>query len=194
MQLLLSWSNINNNTPLFRDAENENLYYYEGKFNVGAIKLLEILGEWQPQWGIKDGNFTNSTILGGDPDGINVTTAGFYKLTVNVDEMTYTFTEIDASNAATYTTIGLVGEGTSVGWPNEDNPTPDIELTKSTFNEHIWYAQNVTLTEGSIKFRAEKAWDVNWGAGTFPSGQGTFGGPDIPAMEGTYNVWFNDLT
>lgn len=188
------WNNNNNNTPLFRNAENENLFYYEGKFNAGAFKLLEVLGEWQPQWGIKDGNFTNSTILGGDPDNITVATAGYYKLTVNVEEMTYTFVEIDASAAATYDTIGLVGEGTSVGWPGDDNPTPDIELTQSTYNEHIWYAQNVALTEAAIKFRAEKAWDVNWGAATFPSGQGTFGGPDIPATEGTYNVWFNDLT
>lgn len=192
------WNPDNNNTPLFREAENDHIFHLEGRFAGGAdvagFKLLETLGEWQPQWGLSEGNLSNSTILGADPDTFPVASDAFYSFTVNTEEMTYTFEEIDASSATTYGTIGLVGEGTSVGWPSDANPTPDIELSMSTFNEHIWYAPNVTLTQAAVKFRAEKAWDVNWGAETFPSGQATFNGSDIPAQEGTYNVWFNDLS
>lgn len=192
------WNPDNNNTPLFRDAENDHIFHLEGRFaggiDVEGFKLLETLGEWQPQWGLSQGNLSNSTILGEDPDAFPVASDAFYSFTVNTQDMTYTFEEIDESSAATYGTIGLVGEGTSVGWPSDANPTPDIELSVSPFNAHIWYAHNVTLTEAAVKFRADKAWDVNWGAETFPSGQATFNGSDIPAKEGTYNVWFNDLS
>lgn len=192
------WDPANNNMPLFRDAENDNIFYFEGRFAGGAdvegFKLVEVIGEWQPQWGLSEGNLTNSTLLGGDPAAFPVDEDAFYSLMVNAEDMTYTFEPIDAADAATYETIGLVGEGTSVGWPSDDNPTPDIEFTNSTFNSHIWYAENVTLTEGPIKFRAEKAWDINWGGDTFPSGRATLGGNDIAATAGTYNIWFNDLS
>jgi hypothetical protein len=90
--------------------------------------------------------------------------------------------------------IGLVGEGTTVGWPNDDNPTPDIMLTQSSFDPHIWYVKDVQLSEAGIKFRANQTWDVNWGGGeNFPSGQAT--GDDIIVSEaGNYEAWFNDLT
>ena len=183
------WSNDNNNTPLFRDPQNENIFYYEGKFNAGAFKLLETLGAWQPQWGIKDGNFTNSTILGGDPDGITVATEGYYSLTVDTEEMTYTFTEIDASGATNYNTIGLIGPATPGGWDS------DTDMTQSGYNPHIWYMNDVELAEGEAKFRANDAWDTSWGNTTFPSGQGANNNdPNIPVSEGTYDVWFNDLS
>ncbi|SDR67674.1 SusF/SusE family outer membrane protein [Gramella sp. MAR_2010_147] len=187
------WDNNNNNTPLFRDSEN-NIFYYEGKFTAGDFKLLETRGMWQPQWGLSDGNLTNSDILGEDPQSFAVDTEAYYSFTVNTDEMTYSFETYDAADAAVYDKLGLVGAGTTVGWPGDDNPTPDILLTKSSFDPHIWYVEGVELSEDGIKFRANQAWDVNWGGGeNFPSGQAT-GDDIIVSKAGTYNVWFNDLT
>ncbi|MCY2686863.1 SusF/SusE family outer membrane protein [Salinimicrobium sp. TH3] len=192
------WNPDNNNTPLFRDAENENIFYFTGRFDGSGdkegFKLIEILGQWQPQWGLDNGNLSNSIILGGDPSAFPVDADAYYSLTMNVDEMTYSFEPYDESGAATYDMIGLVGEGTTVGWPSDDNPTPDILLTKSTFDPHIWYAQDVELSEAGIKFRANQDWAVNWGGGeNFPSGQAT-GDDIIVSKAGIYNVWFNDIT
>jgi len=191
------WSNDNNNTPLFRDATNENIYYYTGRFAGGdeieGFKLLETLGDWDSQWGVDGDSFTSKAILGNDPSAFAVDSDQYYALTVNREAFTYSFTAFDASAAATYDVIGIVGAGTSVGWPSDDNPTPDIKMTNSDFDKHIWQANDVVLTDGPVKFRANLAWDVNWGGGeNFPSGIAN--GDDIMVSAGTYTVWFNDIT
>lgn len=191
------WDNTasSNNYPLFRDPNNENIYYYTGKLNAGNVKVIEMRGAWAPQYGGENGNLIyRPTEAEPDPAAIPVPAAGYYSFTINIDEMTYTLEPYDASGAATYNVMGLVGAGTTVGWPNDDNPSPDIQLTKSTFDPHIWYVKDIEISDGPVKFRANLSWDVNWGAETFPSGKATLGGPDIPATEGTYEVWFNDLT
>lgn len=191
------WNNNNNNTPLFRDATNENIYYYTGRFAGGdeieGFKLLETLGDWDSQWGVDGDSFTSKAILGNDPSAFAVDTDQYYTLTVNREAFTYSFTTFDASAAATYDVVGIVGAGTSVGWPSDDNPTPDIKMTNSDFDKHIWQANDVVLTDGPVKFRANLAWDVNWGGGeNFPSGIAN--GDDIMVTAGTYTVWFNDIT
>ena len=46
-----------------------------------------------------------------------------------------------------------------------------------------------------MKFRADNAWDVDWGSNTPISGTGTQGGSNIPvSVAGTYDIWFNDIT
>jgi hypothetical protein len=186
------WNPDNNNTPMFRDSENENIYYFTGKFNAGSFKL--VAGQaWAPSYG-KDGNSLQFRETEDDPDPANfdVATAGYYSLSVNIEDLTFTFEPYDASGATTYTMIGIVGDGTTVGWPGDDNPTPDIKMTPSSINPHIWNAQNVELNGANAKFRANLAWDAAW-AGPFPTGLGVSEG-DIPTVEGSYNVWFNDIT
>lgn len=191
------WANTasSNNYPLFRDPTDPNIYYYTGKFNAGSVKIIEQRGAWAPQYGGENGNLVyRPTEADPDPAPISVPAEGYYTFTINLDEMTYTLESYDASGAATYEIMGLVGAGTTVGWPNDDNPTPDIQMTQSTFDPHIWYLKDVAISDGPVKFRAELSWDVNWGSDTFPSGRATPGGPDIPATEDVYEVWFNDLT
>lgn len=186
------WNPDNNNTPLFRDGANQDLYYFTGRFAGGAavegFKLLETLGNWQPQWGVKDDVLTNSTILGGDPDTFKVAADAYYSLTLDVDAMTYSFAPYDASGAATYATIGVIGDATENGWD------ADQDMTKSTFDPHIWYVKGIELGDGEIKFRADDDWAVNWGGNTPMSGQATDGGPNFPVTAGTYDIWFNDIT
>ena len=83
-------------------------------------------------------------------------------------------------------TISIVGSGVN-GWP----PTNGPEIVLST-NDNITYTiTNLTVTTGFIKFRQDYAWDTNWGGNTFPNGQGTQNGPDIPTIAGTYDVTLN---
>ncbi|MGB8704414.1 MAG: SusE domain-containing protein [Gillisia sp.] len=191
------WSNNNNNTPLFRDPNNENIYYFTGRFAGGAdvegFKLLETLGAWQPQWGTNDGTtLAVNTGDGSDPSAFPVASDAYYSFMVNLDDNTYTFDTYDASSATTYDAVGIIGTATT----GDDNGwNDDIDLTQSDFNPHIWYIQNLELFDGEAKFRANNAWDVSWGADTALSGQGANNNdPNIPVTAGTYNVWFNDIS
>lgn len=182
------WDPNNNNTPLFRDPEDPNMYYFTGRFAEGEFKLLEVLGQWQPQWGLQDGELTSSVILGGDPGAFTVPATGYYQLTLNAEDMTYTFEEVDVASAPVYSTIGFLGSATPTGWDS------DTDFMRRESNPHIWFANDVTLAEGEMKFRAGDAWDVNWGSDTPLTGQATMNGPNIPVAEGVYDIWFNDLT
>jgi hypothetical protein len=184
------WDPANNNTPLFRDGENENIYYFEGRFagggDIEGFKFLQTTA-WQPQWGLSNGELTNSDILGNDPNAFPVEDDAYYSLMVNVDEMTYTWEEIDESAAEVQTNIGIIGDATPGAWDD------DTDMTQSEFNPHIWYIEGIELTDGEAKFRADDAWDLDWGGATPVSGETTVAGPNIPVSAGTYDVWFNTL-
>jgi len=185
------WNPNNNNTPLFRDGTNSDVYHFTGRFAGGAgvegFKLLEVLTVWDSQWGIKDGNLSSREILGNDPGAFPVAADAYYTFTMDIDAMTYTFVPYDASGKPVYTTIGFIGDATAGGWD------ADTDMIKSTFDPHIWYAKNVEINDGKMKFRADNAWDVNWGGGdNFPSGVSN--SDDIMVKAGTYDIWFNDLT
>ena len=190
------WNPDNNNTPLFRDAQNPNLYYYTGKLNAGALKFVETTA-WAPQYGSSGEGVLvyRETEADADPAPIAIPEEGYYSVVVNTEELSYTLEPApDAADEETYDMIGLVGAGTTVGWPGDDNPTPDILLTQSDFNPHIWFTEDVVLSEAGIKFRANQDWGVNWGGGeNFPSGVAT-GDDIIVSKAGTYDVWFNDVT
>lgn len=186
------WENNNNNPPLVRDPNNQNVYKFTGKFLGGgdiAFKFLEVLGQWQPQWGLSGGSLTSSVILGSDPDTFSVAAEGYYTIDVNIEDLTHTINTFDAGSATDYTAqgIGIIGDSTPGGWDN------DTDLTQSTFDSHLWYINGIVLTNGEAKFRANNAWDVNWGSDTALTGYGTMGGANIPVAAGTYNVWFNDI-
>jgi hypothetical protein len=186
------WDPNNTNTPLFRDGENDLVFNFTGRFAGSAdtegFKIIEVLGEWQPQWGLDAGLLSNSEILGADPSAFPVSADGYYSLSINQEDMSFTFEAYDASAAPAYGTIGLIGDATAGGWD------ADQDLTPTAFDPHIWVIEGIELTEGEIKFRAEDAWDISWGASTPLSGQGfNDGDPNIPVTAGTYNIWFNDL-
>lgn len=180
------WDPSNANIlALYRDPSNLNKFYYTGKYGTSMFKLIETLGQWQPQWGLKAGAVANSD--GGDPDPFNVSSAGYYTFEVDILAKTYSLTPYSGA-MNTYTTIGLIGDSTQNGWGS------DTVMTQSTFDPHKWYIKNIQLTKGLAKFRANSDWGVNWGADTELSGQGTQGGANIPVNEaGTYDVYFNDI-
>tara|TARA_R100000935_G_scaffold58471_1_gene95736 strand:- start:389 stop:1519 length:1131 start_codon:yes stop_codon:yes gene_type:complete len=186
------WNPNNNNTPLFRDGTNSDVYHFTGRFAGGAgvegFKLLEVLNVWDSQWGIKDGNLTSREILGSDPGAFPVAADAYYTFTMDIDAMTYTFVPYAASGATTYATIGIIGDSTPDGWD------ADQDMTKSEFDPHIWFIKGIELNDGEMKFRADNDWAVNWGGNTAMSGLATPDGPNVPVSGGTYDIWFNDLT
>ena len=179
------WNTNNNNQALYRDASNTNKFYFTGKFGTSMFKLLEILGDntWQPQWGLKGGVVANSD--GGDPEPFTVSTAGYYSFEVDILAKTYSITPYSGA-MTTYTSIDIAGSLN--GWSGS------TVLTQSSFDPHQWYIKDLVVSSnGEAKFRANGTWDVNWGAGSEFSGQGTQGGANIPLNAGTYDVYFNDI-
>lgn len=185
------WDNNNNNTPLFRDPENGAMFYYQGFFSAGGFKLLENLGQWQPQWGLgaSEGLLGVNDGTGSDPEPIPVPADGYYEFVFDGIAGTYTFESMDVSSAPTFATVGIIGSAT----PNEWND-PDTDMTQSTFDDHKWFISAQDLTANALKFRADDNWDVNWGGDTFPYGLGPINGPDISIpLDANYLIWFNDL-
>jgi hypothetical protein len=189
------WDNTTatNMYALYRDGENADVYYYTGYFASGEFKMVETKGNWAPQYGSDNaGNILpRPTETDPDPSAFTVATAGYYSLMVNLADNTYTFAPYDASGAATYPTIGIIGTATPGLWD------ADTDMTQSTVDPHKWFIEDQFLTAGGeLKFRANNAWDTNWGGPTSYSGLTTLNGGNIPigiTVSGTYDVWFNDL-
>lgn len=179
------WNTNNNNQAIFRDASNINKFYFTGKFGTSMFKLLEILGDntWQPQWGIKGGAVANSD--GGDPDPFTVSSGGYYSFEVDILAKTYSITPYTGP-MTTYSSIDIAGNLN--GWSGS------TVLTQSSFDPHQWFIKDLVVSSnGEAKFRANGTWDINWGAASEFSGQGTQGGANIPLNAGTYDVYFNDI-
>lgn len=95
---------------------------------------------------------------------------------------------------AQVTVVSITGEAVG-GWGDGH----DFDMT-STDGEHwtstitVATANSPTPNAGGIKFRANHAWDINWGDAAWPSGVGTQGGANIQCIVGTYDVTFNSTT
>ncbi|RZS92551.1 SusE domain-containing protein [Aquimarina brevivitae] len=187
------WNNDNNNPPIVRNPANENDFSFKGRFLGGgdlAFKLLEIRGQWQPQWGTNDGTTVEvNDGTGSDPGVFSVPAEGYYEFNINIDDRTFSVSPYDASGATDYTAIGIgiIGSATPNGWDD------DTDMTQSTFDSHLWYINDIVLIDGEAKFRTNSDWSTNWGADTALTGYGNQDGPNIPVTAGTYDVWFNDL-
>lgn len=185
------WNNNSNNPPITRHPDNENIYSYRAYFLGGGegFKLLEVRGQWQPQWGA--GPAANSVAVndgtGSDPAAIAIPSTGYYDFLIDVENLTYSLSSFDASSAATFATIGIIGDSTPGGWD------ADTDMVQSTFDPHIWNITAVDLIDGELKMRADNDWAINWGSNTEISGFATQDGPNIPVSAGTYDIWFNDL-
>jgi len=132
---------------------------------------------WNNSWGCnltKTGNNYSGTL---DPSGGNMTvTAGTYIVTVNTSTMAITLTKTDI--------WGIIGDGVPVtGW-NSDQ--------KMFYNgQRKMWEITITLQVGTIKFRANSDWGLNYGSN---AGDGNLqqGGANIPITSaGNYLVRFS---
>ena len=102
---------------------------------------------------------------GGD---ITCTVKGFYLIEADVATGTL---------KATPTTWGIIGDATADGWNSDQDMTWNAE-------KHCWCA-TITLTDGTIKFRANDGWDINFGGN--PDNLSA-NGDNIPVTAGTYDI------
>lgn len=190
------WSPDNNNNPIFRNQDVTNQYVYTGYFKEGQFKLLETTN-FQPQWGTNDGTTLANSNGGSDPETFKVEAAGYYtyNFTVIGESGTFSVEPFDASMAATYASIAIIGDATPNAWDDSN----DTNLMQDPNNPHLWYINGVTLTNGgSMLIRANDSWDNVWRdtGSTELFGKAVLGeGGNIPftAETGSYDIWFNDL-
>lgn len=91
------------------------------------------------------------------PDAGNIVMtepAGYYKVDVDLSAKTYTLTPI--------TSIGIIGSAAPNGWDSDVDLTY-VPYNKETKEGRYWEAKNIELKAGECKFRANDAWDMQWG-------------------------------
>ena len=168
---------------MFRSSPGSSTDTYIANFKAGSeFKLVPQagLGKWVDAYG---SNSAGSLSIGGGNIG-GFETEGYYTVTVKISDLSYEIKPYDASAAATYKSIGLIGAF--------NNWADDVALTQTPKNPHIWYVDNCELSEGEVKFRADADWATSWGGNTFPYGGGT--GDNIQVKSAKYYIIFNDLT
>ncbi|MFD2999381.1 SusE domain-containing protein [Pontibacter toksunensis] len=175
---------------MLRDPSNLFMFTYTGKFKADQFKILGQRGSWAPSWGNGENGVLTFRETEGDPDPANIVipSEGYYTVTVNLRNNTFTVVPYDASSKATYASIGIIGSFN--GWGGI------IPMEKSAFNPHYWTLEHTFEEDAELKFRIAPDWSVNWGApaGTEDKLFNTTGNENIKIPAGTYKIIFNDLT
>lgn len=153
----------------------------------GSIKLKHYVDSWNYQWGMNDGTLVEND--GGSGNIVPTDGAGFYTIHYNNASNSLTFAKSEKQDYTTYSSISIIGIGGD--W------NTDIDMTTGASN-HLW-AAHLTVTETTnFKFRANHAWDTNWGYGTEDGevnlkGFGVGGGKNIGIEPGDYVIYLNDI-
>ncbi len=164
-------------TNMFEDSSG--VFFVDIELTVGGAKFRKD-DDWDVNWGSED--FPSGT---GTQGGANIPVAKAGKYHVTFDTLTgaYNFEE-----KVEFEFISLIGDAIG-GWGDTD----DVDLTQDANNPDLWQA-DVTLVDGGFKFRANHAWALNWGGGTFPEDTAEVNGGNITATAGDYRVTFNTNT
>lgn len=79
-----------------------------------------------------------------------------------------------------FNSIGVIGDATSTGWDSDTDMTFNAEKQK--------FYVDMTLADGSIKFRVDDAWTLDWGGA---DGVLEKGGANIAVAAGNYRIYVN---
>ncbi|WP_165045513.1 SusE domain-containing protein [Dysgonomonas sp. ZJ709] len=186
------WNPNNTDFIMYRNSNDveDGVYTYTGYFangNEGAYFKFcaeEFLGGYNNMYCAGEGGKLEFGDTGAFYAG-----PGYYTVTIDIINMTWTLTPYDASAAKNYTTMGPIGG--FCGWDNEPL------MTKSAYDPHQWHIAYLFESGTACKFRGNKDWANNWGGGEFdiPYGKGVFDGGGASINEpGLYDIYFNDLT
>lgn len=177
--------------------EGADVYTYTTKF-TGAWDL-KIWGEedmiaenWDGAYGCEtDGDSSpTGTIINEKAQAISSPSAEYYTFTFDKHHMSYSWTKLENQEPTEYTSISLIG--------NFNDWADDVEMTEVA--PHNWYVEyTFNIDDVEFKFRADHAWDTNWGADWTVSGdtfnaEGVGGGSNIKCAKGTYRFYINDIT
>jgi hypothetical protein len=163
-------------TNMVQSLDSAHLWTMVINLNEGEAKF-RLNDNWDVNWGFN--TFPTGLGIQGGPN-IPIPAAGEYTINFNSNTGDYKFV---------YTSdIGIIGDATPGGWNDDTNMYHDPLDTNKYFIK-------IDLVQGSVKFRANDNWDVNWGSTAFPTGVGTQGGENIPiAVAGKYRIDFDKST
>lgn len=154
---------------------------YEGFINfpdAGTKFKFTPLPNWSADWG-DDGTKTGK--LKAKATDIEVKDAGYYQIKADTIALTYSVVKTD---------WGLIGDATAGGWDKDENMTYDA-------TKKVWTITTTLKGGKTIKFRANDAWDINFGDGfskdsISPDGVCDYNGDNIPVGEdGSYTITLN---
>ena len=112
-------------------------------------------------------------VAGGGDNIAAYTTHRFYSLTL--DKATPKLVKNFSFNS-----LGVIGDATPTGWD------ADTDMQFNADKQRFYV--DLTLIDGTIKFRADDAWDVNWGGA---DGVLASGADNIPVTAGDYRIYVN---
>jgi hypothetical protein len=135
------WDPTNNATAI-TSVNDDGIYTGFLYFPEGNLDFKIAAGGWDTNWGDTGADGT----LEPGSDNLNAPAPGFYRLVVDLPNLTYT---LQPSN------WGLIGSATPGGWDNDTNMT----FNPSTGAWEI----TLDLVGGEAKFRENDGWDVNFG-------------------------------
>lgn len=140
-----NWDPANNSTALVRRGD-ENVYdgfihFAEG---LASYEFKFAFGGWDNNLGLTAAMDNNLEQGGGN---LTAPEPGFYRIVVNVDELTYELTKME---------FGIIGSATPTGWDGDTDMTFDTATGE--------WSITLPLTGGQeFKFRANDAWDFDFG-------------------------------
>ncbi|PUZ25876.1 DUF5116 domain-containing protein [Chitinophaga parva] len=128
----------------------------------------------KPDWNHTNYGYGGDGILSTDglADGLQVPAAGYYELYADVNSLTWKYQQ---------TTWGIIGDASPGGWDNDTPLSYDPD-------KQVWTATVAMKTAGSFKFRANKAWALDFGI----DANGNLQYADNPLIGGTSGL--NNLT
>ncbi|MDR6846806.1 SusE domain-containing protein [Flavobacterium granuli] len=132
----------------------------------------------QPSWtGTNYGAGADAGKISTTGGDIDMPAAGYYRVEVDTEKLTQKLTA---------TAWGITGDATPGGWPTDATPKPDIVMNYDK-DTKLWTATS-HLKAAKIKFRANFAWDINFGDdgadGTLEYGKADISVPS----EGNYTI------
>ena len=170
------WVETDSTSSIFSIKSNDK---YEGYINTtvnpSGFKLLYVPA-WEEDKTIGDPDVagTSGTLQIGSWGGNNImitTDPGYYQIKADLNALTYSILLTD---------WGLIGDATPGGWDTDSDMTYNVV-------SGVWEL-TVDLVAGNIKFRANDAWDLNYGSNN-ANGICDAGGTDIPvAIAGNYTI------
>jgi len=173
-----TWGLVGDATPNGWGAGPDTPLMYDSCSDTWRADIKMTDGEWKIRqnndWPVNYGSDAADGTLQAGGGNIPVTT-GYYKVAVDFNNLTYTIAKTDV--------YGVVGSG----YNDWGALGPDFAFTPDYCNEGIYYANNVTLVDGEIKFRVNNDWGVNYGD-TGLDGILEEGGDNIPSVAGVYDI------
>ncbi|MCM1163024.1 MAG: hypothetical protein NC339_02055 [Muribaculaceae bacterium] len=128
-----------------------------------------------PNWdGVNFGDGGEGKLsMDGSAGNINAPKDALYWVTVNLETLSYSLTEI--------TTLGVIGDATPTEWGGQTNFEPSADF--------LTWTATVNMKNGEYKFRMNDNWDINLGGDLNDL---TVGGANIPSPgEGEYVITLN---